>query len=90
MAIMKINLKSVIMNDQDKEDVIYAVSTVALAVESVEGRLDDLRNDVVGLDNGIAGPGGVISHLHLINRNLVTIKWLLASLLVTVVIVLFN
>ena len=78
------------MNDQDKEGVIYAVSTVALAVESVEGRLDDLRNDVVGLDNGIAGPGGVIGHLHLMNRNLAIIKWLLASLLITAVIALLK
>lgn len=78
------------MNDQDKEDVIYAVSTVALAVESVEGRLDDLRNDVIRLDNGIAGPGGVISHLHHMNRNLAIIKWLLLGLLITAVIALLK
>ena len=78
------------MNDQDKEDLIYAVSTVTHAVESIEGRLDDLRNDVIGIDNGIGGPGGLISHLHRMNNNLVTIKWILASLLIVAVIALLR
>ena len=74
----------------DKEDIEYSISMVAQEVSSVGANIQDLTNDVRRIDEGIGGPGGVISWLDQLNKNLTVIKWLLGALLLVAVFVLLK
>ncbi len=73
------------MDSTDKDDVVYAISKVEQAVETVDVRLEDLTNEVRKIDMGIGGSSGILDLLHQLNKNLTVIKWLLGALLLVAV-----
>ena len=78
------------MDSTDKDDVVYAISKVEQAVETVDVRLEDLTNEVRKIDMGIGGSSGILDLLHQLNKNLTVIKWLLGALLLVTVLILLK
>ena len=79
------------MGSADKEDIVFAISTVVDAVKDLD--TSDYRG---GLEIGLFGSSGVLHTLQQINdnlpdglqqlnKNLTVIKWLLAALLAVAV-----
>jgi hypothetical protein len=78
------------MDSTDKDDVVYAISKVEQAVETVDARLEDLTNEVRKIDMSIGGSSGILDLLNQLNKNLTVIKWLLGALLLVAVFVLLK
>jgi hypothetical protein len=89
------------MDSTDKDDVVYAISKVEQAVETVDARLEDLTNEVRRIDMGIGGSSGILDllnqlnknlldGLYQLNKNLTVIKWLVGALLLVAVFVLLK
>lgn len=69
------------MSDTSDDDLIYAVSSVKEAVDSVESRTEEVWAATRRLDDAISGPGGVLSHIDTTNAMLKKIIWILVALL---------
>ena len=78
------------MDSTDKDDIVYALSTVEQAVGYVDASLKDLSNAVRMIDMGIGGSSGILDGLYQLNKNLTVIKWLLGALLVVTVFILLK
>ena len=78
------------MDSTDKDDIVYAISTVEQAVGSVDGSLEGLTSEVRRIDMGIGGSSGILDLLNQLNKNLTVIKWLLGALLLVTVLILLK
>lgn len=78
------------MDGADKEDIIYAISTVEQAAGSIDASLGELTNQIGITNIHLGGSSGILDGLHQLNKKLAAIKWILSALLLATVFILLK